>query len=101
MLLYPVFPLSKFRFIKDKTMTKQLTVIFDGKVFHPETNIDFKSNTRYLISILSEAEIPEKTSEDAWDILEDMAGTIEAPEDWSKEHDHYLYGTPKREVKDE
>jgi hypothetical protein len=93
--------LSKFRLIKDKKITKQLTVIFDGKVFHPETDIDLKSNTRYLISIVSEAEIPEKPSGDAWDILEDMAGTIEAPEDWSKEHDHYLYGTPKREVNDE
>ncbi|WP_342596705.1 hypothetical protein VKI21_12025 [Cyanobacterium aponinum UTEX 3222] len=36
-----------------------------------------------------------KKSANAWDTLEEMAGSIEAPEDWSKEHDHYLYGTPK------
>ncbi|WP_324282511.1 hypothetical protein VKI22_02020 [Cyanobacterium aponinum UTEX 3221] len=36
-----------------------------------------------------------KQSANAWDTLEEMAGSIEAPEDWSKEHDHYLYGTPK------
>ncbi|PSB16697.1 hypothetical protein C7B65_20860 [Phormidesmis priestleyi ULC007] len=33
---------------------------------------------------------------DAWDILESLTGTIEAPADWSTEHDHYLYGTLKR-----
>ena len=31
-----------------------------------------------------------------WSLLESMTGTIEAPEDWSAQHDHYLYGLPKR-----
>jgi hypothetical protein len=26
------------------------------------------------------------------------AGTVEGPEDWSEEHDHYLYGVPKRKI---
>jgi hypothetical protein len=30
-----------------------------------------------------------------------MTGTYEAPEDWSSEHDHYLYGTPKKNSNDE
>jgi N6-adenosine-specific RNA methylase IME4 len=34
--------------------------------------------------------------DNAWDVLESLTGTIEAPTDWSKEHDHYLYGTPKQ-----
>ena len=33
----------------------------------------------------------------AWDILESLTGSIEAPADWSSEHDHYLYGTPKQQ----
>lgn len=33
---------------------------------------------------------------DALSVLEALAGSIEAPADWSAEHDHYLYGTPKR-----
>lgn len=37
------------------------------------------------------------TSSNAWDILESLTGTVEAPTDWSAEHDHYLYGTPKRQ----
>jgi hypothetical protein len=38
-----------------------------------------------------------QTSGDAWDVLESLTGTIEAPADWSAEHDHYLYSTPKCE----
>jgi hypothetical protein len=33
---------------------------------------------------------------DAFDVLEALTGSIEAPADWAAEHDHYLYGTPKR-----
>lgn len=36
-----------------------------------------------------------QTSGDAWDVLESLTGTVEAPADWSAEHDHYLYDTPK------
>lgn len=32
----------------------------------------------------------------AWDVLEVLTGTIEAPADWSQEHDHYLYDLPKQ-----
>ena len=31
-----------------------------------------------------------------WELLERDAGSIVAPPDWASEHDHYLYGTPKR-----
>jgi hypothetical protein len=34
-------------------------------------------------------------SGNAWDVLESLTGSVEAPADWSAEHDHYLYGTPK------
>ena len=36
--------------------------------------------------------------QNAWDILGKYSGTVEGPEDWSEEHDHYLYGIPKRET---
>jgi hypothetical protein len=41
-----------------------------------------------------------KKSGNAWDVLESMTGTVEAPADWSAEHDHYLYGTPKHQETD-
>jgi hypothetical protein len=36
-------------------------------------------------------------SGNTWDVLDSLTGTVEAPADWSAEHDHYLYGTPKRQ----
>jgi hypothetical protein len=38
-----------------------------------------------------------QTLGNAWDVLESLTGTVEAPADWSAEHDHYLYGTPKHQ----
>ncbi|KAF5410671.1 MAG: hypothetical protein C5S47_06180 [Candidatus Methanogasteraceae archaeon] len=35
--------------------------------------------------------------QNVWDVLSKYAGTVEGPEDWSEEHDHYLYGVTKRE----
>lgn len=48
------------------------------------------------VAQLHDAVGPVPIRENVWDILESLAGTIEAPPDWSAEHDHYLYGTPKR-----
>ena len=42
----------------------------------------------------AETDLPE--SGGLWEFLERIAGTVEMPADWSSEHDHYLYGTPKR-----
>ena len=41
-----------------------------------------------------------QTPGNAWDVLESLTGTVEAPADWSAEHDHYLYGIPKRHETD-
>jgi hypothetical protein len=74
-------------------MNKMVTVVFDGNVLHPDAPLDLTPNTRYVITI-QELKSP-SPSGDAWDVLEAMVGTVEASEDWSSEHDHYLYGTPK------
>ena len=31
-----------------------------------------------------------------WDAIEALIGTVEGPEDWALEHDHYIHGGPKR-----
>ncbi|MGI0481765.1 hypothetical protein ACN4EE_13365 [Geminocystis sp. CENA526] len=43
----------------------------------------------------------QKQSVNAWNSLKEMAGSIEAPEDWSQQHDHYLYGIPKQNQENE
>lgn len=48
-----------------------------------------------LDAATGEGEVAAKAG-DAMAVLERLAGTIEGPEDSADEHDHYLYGTPKR-----
>ena len=82
-------------------MQETLRVTFVGIVFHPEEkNLKLEPNQQYVIKIISQDKAPEN-DQNAWDILEEMAGTYAAPEDWSSEHDHYLYGTPKRHLDNE
>ncbi len=82
-------------------MLEKVTVTYDGSAFYPETHLNLEPNTRYTIQIISQEKPPETTQKNAWDLLEEMAGTYEAPEDWSSEHDHYLYGTTKRNSQDQ
>ncbi|MBF2007977.1 antitoxin family protein [Chlorogloeopsis fritschii PCC 9212] len=76
-------------------MNKKITAVFDGSVLRPDVSLDLTPNTRYVITI---QELKEPSSGDAWDVLEAIAGTVDAPSDWASEHDHYLYGTPKKET---
>lgn len=78
-------------------MNLRITAVFDGNVLRPDTFLDLAPNTRYVITIQESISPP--IAGDAWDVLEEMTGTVEAPTDWSSEHDHYLYGTPKSETK--
>jgi predicted DNA-binding antitoxin AbrB/MazE fold protein len=83
--------ISRFQ---DKLMSKVVTAIFDGEVLRPDQPLDLASNQRYLITI--ETETTNSKIVDGWDVIEALAGTVDAPTDWAIEHDHYLYGTPKR-----
>ncbi|PSM48382.1 hypothetical protein C7Y66_14690 [Chroococcidiopsis sp. CCALA 051] len=73
-------------------MSETITVVFDGKVFRPDSPPNLEPNTRYTITVES---VEPVAKGNAWNVLEAMAGTVEAPSDWSSQHDHYLYGTPK------
>ncbi len=74
--------------------SKTITALFDGEVLRPEDPVDLKPNARYLLTV--EQEVQEAHGPNAWEMLEALAGTIEGPHDWAAEHDHYLYGVPKR-----
>lgn len=75
-------------------MTKVFHAIFDGKVLLPDEEIDLEPNTRYIVTIEND-DIGRAEEDNLWDLLEKLAGTIDGPEDWSEEHDHYLYGIAK------
>jgi hypothetical protein len=74
------------------TRTKTLHAVLDGKVLKPEETVNLEPDVRYLVTIERKEEIGKQS---LWNVLSEFSGTVEGPEDWSEEHDHYLYGTPK------
>jgi len=54
-----------------------------------EGNTEHKEETEQKVTFV-------QNQQNAWDVLESMMGTVEAPPHWSINHDHYLYGTAKR-----
>jgi hypothetical protein len=75
-------------------MAKTLTAVFDGKVLVPDEPAGLTENERYELTVSDPP--AERAFEDAWDVLDRISGTVDMPEDWSLEHDHYIHGTPKR-----
>ncbi len=73
--------------------TKTIKATYDGFTFHPIDTLDLKPNTQYLITI---EEIQEEPKKGPINFLLKHAGEVKGPSDWSIEHDHYLYGTPKQ-----
>ena len=51
---------------------------------------------RVGLVITIEDDAPSPPHQDAWDVLESLAGSVQAPSDWSAQHDHYISGRPKR-----
>lgn len=77
-------------------MIATLTAKFDGKAFLPEQTLDLKPETRYRLRVEQELPAATEPRADLWDFLESVAGAVEGPADWSLNHDHYLYGTPRK-----
>ena len=75
-------------------MGTTFTVIYDGESLRPTGPLSLERNRPYLVTIHEATQAP--GSGDAWGALEELVSTIDAPRDWAKEHDHYLYGSAKR-----
>jgi hypothetical protein len=80
-------------------VSKTVTAIFDGRVLRPDTPLDLERDKRYVLTIESEPTAADDAA-DAWDVLDRFAGTVDAPSDWASQHDHYFYGTPKRQAEE-
>jgi hypothetical protein len=62
------------------------------------SNLPFAAGEQVEVILRAEPFVEEQPAlqSDALGVLEKLIGTVEAPSDWAAEHDHYLYGTPKR-----
>jgi len=74
-----------------ETITIKAT--YDGSVFKALEPLELEAGDEYILTIEKE---PRRTPENAIDFLIKKAGTISGPSDFSEEHDHYLYGTAKK-----
>jgi hypothetical protein len=62
------------------------------------SNLPFAAGEQVEITLRAESSVEEQPAlkGDALAVLEKQIGMAEAPSDLAAEHDHYLYGTPKR-----
>ncbi len=77
-------------------MARTLTVLYDGEVLRPEESLDLQPNTRYRITIEEDSA---RTAVDEMPAV--FRRILERSRDLgvgdlAEQHDHYLYGTPKR-----
>jgi len=80
-------------------MSISIVALFDGEVPRPQQTLDLIPGQCYSVTIeVNPGSTVELSADgvDAWDILDSIAGTYDGPGDSSTEHDHYIYGTPKR-----
>lgn len=70
-------------------MRLRLYYLLVGEPLNTEGNTEHEEETEQTVSFV-------QNQQNAWDVLESIMGTVEAPPDWSINHDHYLYETAKR-----
>jgi hypothetical protein len=76
-------------------VTTRLLAHFDGKVLVPEEPVELPTDCVLEISIQRSSERPGallRLAEEA----ASLASNPDAPTDGAAQHDHYLYGAPKR-----
>jgi len=69
-------------------MVQSIIVTYDGQVLKPEQPLDLEVDKQYRITITPTDVLG--AEEDAWDVLDALAGTVDAPSDWAAQHDYYF-----------
>lgn len=81
------------------TVMTTLRARFDGHVLVPEEPLDLPADC--IVELQLKSVDPEGSGGTALSRLADLAASFpsdpDAPTDGAAQHDHYLYGTPKRE----
>lgn len=70
---------------------------FDGRVFIPKHPVDLPAGSETEITVRTgDEKLPVSTLAALAQIAKDFPSNPDLPADLASEHDHYLYGTPKR-----
>jgi len=72
---------------------------YDGKVIVPDEPLDLLPNQALIVRIEAKSadESPARESALEW-FAANASESTDIPSDLSHQHDHYLYGAPKRDV---
>jgi hypothetical protein len=73
-------------------MYRKIDAHFDGKAIIPDDPVDLPVGQRLRVQI----ELADTVTPRFADLLGFTAELEDAPVDLAAQHDHYLYGTPKR-----
>jgi hypothetical protein len=74
---------------------------YNGEVFVPESPVNLPVGYRLDIPIPSQPGKPPRSNRamlERIEVLDQLPPNPDWPADGAAEHDHYLYGTPKRET---
>jgi predicted DNA-binding antitoxin AbrB/MazE fold protein len=75
----------------------QLELTFDGHVFVPRQPVDLPAGYKVTVSVVPTThDASEKSLLDLLRLADKFPRDPNAPTDRAAQHDHYLYGTPKR-----
>jgi hypothetical protein len=71
---------------------------YDGRVIVPDEPVDLPQNQALIVRIEAKSmgESPVRESALAW-LVANASGSADVPSDLSHQHDHYLYGLPKKD----
>ena len=80
-------------------MTRTIKAYFDGKVFVPDEPVDAPAGVAVTVQLVDDAKPSSAhgTLADLADWAETLPRLPDSPGDAAAQHDHYLYGTPKRD----
>ena len=73
-------------------MTRTIIAHFDGKVLVPDEPVQLPVGQPLQVHV----EVPALSAARFADLLSFAADLPDAPTDLAAQHDHYLYGSPKR-----
>lgn len=84
-------------------MTRAIRAHFDGKVFVPDESADLPVGQQVTVIVTQPAVPPPKPADPNYPLrnlvewVETLPVDPNSPGDAAAQHDHYLYGTPKRD----
>lgn len=80
-------------------MTTHLKAHYDGRVLVPEQPVDLPVGRQLEVQVSEvrgAARRPKRLLEDLAELADTLPQNPDAPADGAVEHDHYLYGVPRR-----